>query len=1011
MADRGDAVSAPDRKMLTRELAKYDVKFSDFDYHPPVLCNYDMTRVQSKINTRIAKTCRKYLDDAIDEGGYKLAVTSHKNAIDAVVHKSTKVTSVRGVVTNFTPSRDDGSKGNIDVIGITSPVLVNMRPENEPTFKSDVRAVAAYINSDYDKDAMTEELDNGEYEEIDDLQFLVDAEPELLSFDIEAVGLRPYALPTEDNPLAGHICTLQFCIDGKVGYTLPWDHPDRRVSRRQKRRLRGQLKKLLQNPKTNVFGQNLKFDRRWIHMKMGFDFEIGDDTVLAAALLDENSPKGQDDLVKRYVPSMAGYADEFNATSDKSRMDLIPIGDIIKYGGGDVVSCFRLREVMLEQLKRDKKLYNNYRNVTVPAVNMFANVDSQGIQMDLKAFSKFREMMQEKVEAQRKSLYSQIDKSILKKHLEKGLSFKRPDFLADVLFHHPKGFRLTPKVFTKSTKNLDADLRKPSTSGKDHLPFFFDECPFTIELAQHIKDFQLLNNNIIKFEENFMVNNMVYPQYHLHIVVTGRTSSCLHADQLVTTKRGEVRAADIVVGDYVYTHKGRWRPVTTLYRKPPTEMVELKFTNGETLTCTLDHRVLVGDDRFVTVRSLIAREAQKSVGVLGCPQVFNGASEDVEVSTDWRRHGIEEIKYKGVYRVFDFEVEEDHSYLAAGIFSHNSDPNGQNIPKRGKYAKAYRRAFVPPSDEYIIMEADLSQAELRIAADMANEKEMIRIYREDGDIHRATAVIVSGLTQVQFDALPKKAQKDYRQKAKAVNFGFLYGMGWRTFITYAKTDYGVTFTDSEAQGIRNRFFLKYKALPKWHKAMREYAHAHGFVRSYSGRIRHLPQINSHEDYVRGDAERQAINSPVQEFSSTMGVLAMTRMSKEIDPYIMRPLAFVHDAIFVLVRKEYVDWGARTLKWYMESNDIEGMFGIKLKLPIKADVAVGVNLGDQYELDGLEVDQPYDFNAARKSDQAYLCEVAREESRKQGRRVRPEKTKFPKLPPQLTPDNNGMRLAA
>ncbi|MCF1457075.1 MAG: DNA polymerase, partial [Shewanella sp.] len=609
--------------------------------------------------------------------------------------------------------------------------------------------------------------------------------------------------------------------------------------------------------KINVFGHNVKFDKRWMEMKLDTTFRIYDDTIMMAALLDENSPSNQDDLTKRYVPEMAGYADAFNQGIDKSRLDLVPFEKLMQYGGGDVVANFRLRENMAELLAKDPKAEHLYRTVSIPALNMFSGVDRQGLKMNMEAFGTFREMMREKVVTQRESLLNQVPKSIRRDHVDKGLEFSRPAFVSDILFNHKDGFRLTPKVFTKSTKGLDAHLRVPSTSGKDHLPFFFDECPFTEELAQYQKDFQLYNNNIIKFEENFMVDGMVYPQYHLHKAVTGRTSS--------------------------------------------------------------------------------------------------------------------------------------------------SDPNGQNIPKRGKYAKAYRRAFIPASEEYVIMEADLSQAELRIAADMANEREMIKIYREDGDIHRATGIIVSGLTEEEFNALPKAQQKDYRQKAKAVNFGFLYGMGWRTFITYAKTDYGVTFTEEEAQNIRNRYFSKYSRLQVWHKSMREYAHRHGFVRSYSGRVRHLPQINSHEDYIRGDAERQAINSPVQEFSSTLGVIAMTRMSEEIDPYVMRPLAFVHDAIFVLVRKEYVDWGARTLKWYMESNDLEAMFGIKLKLPIKADVAVGDNLGDQFELDGLEIDTPYDFVKARLEDQKYINQAARDKGE------RPTRSKFPILGKQKTPPNNGQRV--
>ncbi len=97
----------------------------------------------------------------------------------------------------------------------------------------------------------------------------------------------------------------------------------------------------------------------------------------------------------------------------------------------------------------------------------------------------------------------------------------------------------------------------------------------------------------------------------------------------------------------------------------------------------------------------------------------------------------------------------------------SADPNGHNFPKRGPLAKAYRKIFVARPG-YTYIECDLSQAELRIAAWMAMEPTMLKIYQENGDIHMATAVIVSGLTPGQFAKLDKAKQKEFRQKAKAV---------------------------------------------------------------------------------------------------------------------------------------------------------------------------------------------------------------------------------------------------
>jgi DNA polymerase I-like protein with 3'-5' exonuclease and polymerase domains len=229
-----------------------------------------------------------------------------------------------------------------------------------------------------------------------------------------------------------------------------------------------------------------------------------------------------------------------------------------------------------------------------------------------------------------------------------------------------------------------------------------------------------------------------------------------------------------------------------------------------------------------------------------------------------------------------------------------------------------------------------------------------------------------------------------------VNFGFIYGMGWRKFIGYAKTQYGVEFTEREAQRIRAGFFDTYSALPDWHRAMREYARQHEMVRSYSGRIRHLPTIGSSEEFIQQEAERQAINSPVQEFASSLGVMATGRMDEQIDDRYLAAVAFVHDAIYCYVPYEYLLWGARTLKWYMESNKIEEWFGIKMRVPIVADVGFGLNMGDTYEMKGMGFKGDYDFS-----------QFAYDESD-------PEQVKaaggLPSIivPPQRTPPNNGKR---
>jgi hypothetical protein len=136
-------------------------------------------------------------------------------------------------------------------------------------------------------------------------------------------------------------------------------------------------------------------------------------------------------------------------------------------------------------------------------------------------------------------------------------------------------------------------------------------------------------------------------------------------------------------------------------------------------------------------------------------------------------------------------------------------------------------------------------------------------------------------------------------------------------------------------------------------------------------------IDSPEEYIQQEAGRQAINSPVQEFGSSLGVMALGRMNEEIDPKYLQFVGFIHDAIVVYVRQEYLDWGMRTLKGYMQSNPVEEWFGVRLKVPIIADVGFGLNLGNVHECEGFSLDKPFDYTSLVDKQGNPLIDVPRQ----------------------------------
>lgn len=254
----------------------------------------------------------------------------------------------------------------------------------------------------------------------------------------------------------------------------------------------------------------------------------------------------------------------------------------------------------------------------------------------------------------------------------------------------------------------------------------------------------------------------------------------------------------------------------------------------------------------------------------------------------------------------------------------------------------------PPGWSFV--EADYSQVELRVVAYLSRDRTMLHLYKTGADIHLATASSVLGIPMSQ-------VTKDDRKKAKAVNFGFVYGMGWRKFIATAFEKYNAVFTEEEAKAVRAAFFEQFSGLQPWHAKQRRLVNQYGRVQSPLGRVRHLPDIYSPDEGVRAEAERQAINSPVQSFGSDMAVLSMVEINKKFRKHKIKGhcIGLVHDAINFEIRDDYVAQALPIIKDTMQDmSQIEKKFGVHVDIPIIADIKVGQHWGDAREIEEEEV---------------------------------------------------------
>jgi DNA polymerase-1 len=252
------------------------------------------------------------------------------------------------------------------------------------------------------------------------------------------------------------------------------------------------------------------------------------------------------------------------------------------------------------------------------------------------------------------------------------------------------------------------------------------------------------------------------------------------------------------------------------------------------------------------------------------------------------------------------------------------DPNLQNIPVRTELGKRIRTAFVPKKG-HVFVSGDYSQFELRLAAAMSGDAEMIKAFNDDQDIHKLTAAAVLGLK-------PEEVTKELRYRAKAVNFGILYGQGPHGLAT------GTGMTYAEAREFISKYFEIRPKLKEYLDGLREQAKSKGYVETLLGRRRPTPDAQSTNHMVRETALRQAVNMPIQGTAADLTKLAMVAVNKLL-PDTAKMLLQIHDSIMIECLSGDADKISEMLKSTMES--IYPNLGVKLKV----DVSVGKNWGE------------------------------------------------------------------
>lgn len=265
---------------------------------------------------------------------------------------------------------------------------------------------------------------------------------------------------------------------------------------------------------------------------------------------------------------------------------------------------------------------------------------------------------------------------------------------------------------------------------------------------------------------------------------------------------------------------------------------------------------------------------------------------------------------------------------ATGRLSSNN-PNLQNIPIRTERGREIRKAFIARDKNHQLLSADYSQVELRIIAALSGDENMIAAFMQKEDIHRATAAKVFGVE-------PDAVTKEMRSHAKAVNFGIIYGQ------TAFGLSQNLNIPVKEAKEIIDNYFAQYPKIKAYMESNIKFAHENGYVETIMGRRRYLPDIDSGNATVRGFAERNAINSPIQGSAADIIKLAMIKIHDELKNRNLKSkmVLQVHDELVFDAHIDEIEEVSALIREKMEH-------AIELAVPLEVEIDKGNNWLDAH----------------------------------------------------------------
>lgn len=706
------------------------------------------------------------------------------------------------------------------------------------------------------------------------------------SYDIETYNDHPVGTAFQE--YRGHhskqVC-IAFTFEPGVSYAIPLWHE--RTPWKDPGAVESILGKAIARSKAKNIAHNGKFDARWMQAK-GMPIRQTFDTMLAAHMIDENRVKG----LKPLSQMLLG-ADAYDVGDDLADAYHMDLKRLLTYNAKDTDYTLRLYHHMRKELLEEPRVAKVFQKLMMPASNALVEIEGHGIQLDMERWEERFRRCQRNAEKLRQYMLQWVpaDK-------RDTFNFASPKQVGEWLFVD-LGLPIIEETKTGNPSTKESVLL---ILGKTHKA--------VAAMLKWRKWTKYMNTYLLPWRDLRDGDDRIHPTYKLFGTVTGRLS-CGDPNLQQVPRDPFIRG---IVGA-----KPGWSLVVADYSQVELRIAAMMSQDSNMLVAFAQDK----DLHLITALNTLSEGERHALAMLLHLRGMVRASESSSALLRGLSQGSKEKSPKET-------AAPKRSKGGSGKWG-GSERSLESLLERGDFAPLLSSS----PEGFLRAVRGFEQWWADIGRTSSGCKQLQQRSHELGN---PLSFLSSQGTQLT-ESFP--AWKEVRKRAKATNFGFLYGMGAPKFISYALDNYDAHVTLEEAEETRDAFFRTYPGLLTWHEKQRNLARKYHRVSNPIGRVRHLPDINSADRGVQGESERQAINSPVQSFASDLMLIALLELHRMMPVDEAFIVGTVHDSILCEIRNDLLDNWTPKIKATMEDMSIvKRMFGTEVTVPIVADIDVG-----------------------------------------------------------------------